>query len=238
MRYRGLLLDFNGVLTSDLFEAYRRFCKSEGLPDEALCDLLTDDEEGHALLIDLEVGKLAQEEFEQAVGERLGIDGRRLVQRVMSYVIEEPMMLDVSERARIAGLKTGVLSNSLGLRPYNPYAAWRLPERFDVILLSEEVRLRKPDPRFFSLASEELGVQPEACIFVDDMVMNLDAAREVGMTVVHHTDAARTVAELERLIELPALVTRSSEREAAHPDRGRQEDPTTDSSPRECAEAS
>ncbi len=204
MRYQGLLLDFNGVLTSDLFEAYRQFCKSEGLPDEALCDLLTDDEEGNALLVDLEIGKLAQEEFERAVGARLGIDGQWLVKRVMSYVTQEPMMLDIAERARRAGVSTGVVSNSLGLYPYNPYTAWRLPERFDVILLSEEVGLCKPDPRFFSMASEELGVQPEACIFVDDMVINLDAAREIGMTVVHHTNAARTVAQLERLIELPA----------------------------------
>jgi putative hydrolase of the HAD superfamily len=238
MRYRGLLLDFNGVLTSDLFEAYRRFCRSEGLSDEAVYDFLTDEEEGHGLLIDLEVGKLPQEDFERAVGEYLGIDGRGFVQRIMAHVTQEPMMLDIAERARRAGMRTGVVSNSLGLRPYNPYTAWRLPERFDVTLLSGEIGLRKPDPRFFRVAAEELGVQPEACIFVDDMVMNLDAAREVGMTVLHHTDAARTVAQLERLIGLPPSGSKQSGREAARRDREPQESLATHSSPRESAEAS
>lgn len=204
MGYGGLLLDFNGVLTSDLFEAYRRFCEAEGLPGEALCDLLTDDEEGHALLVDLEVGKLAQQDFERAVGRRLGIDGRHLVERVMSTLREEPAILEVAERARAAGVRTGVVSNSLGLDPYDPYISYRLPERFDVILLSEQMRLRKPDPRAFEIACDELGVRPDACVFVDDMAMNLGPARELGMAVVHHTDAARTVAELERLLKLPS----------------------------------
>jgi putative hydrolase of the HAD superfamily len=202
MRYRGLLLDFNGVLTTDLFEAYRQFCKGVGLAGEALCDLLTDDEEGHALLVDLEVGKLAQEEFERAVGERLGIDGRRLVERVMSTMREELRVLEVAERARAAGVRTGVVSNSLGTTPFNPYTAWRLTERFNVVVLSEEIGLRKPDPRVFEIASDELGVPPEACVFVDDMAHNLEPARTLGMAVVHHTEASRTVAELEELLGL------------------------------------
>ena len=201
-RYRGLLFDFNGVLTTDLFEAYRRFCQGVGLAGEALCDLLTDDEEGHGLLVDLEVGKLPQEEFERTVGERLGIDGRRLVERVMSTMREEPAVLEVAERARASGIRTGVVSNSLGTAPFNPYTAWRLPERFDVVVLSEEIGLRKPDPRVFKIASDELGVPPEACVFVDDMAPNLEPARQLGMAVVHHTDAERTVAQLEEIFEL------------------------------------
>lgn len=68
-----------------------------GLPGEALCNYLTDDEEGHALLVVREVGKLPQGEFEAAVGERLGIDGRRLVERMTSTMREEPTVL--AERA-------------------------------------------------------------------------------------------------------------------------------------------
>ncbi len=200
--YRGLLLDFNGVLTSDLFEAYGAFCREVGLPEGALLGLLKDDPDGHALLQDLERGSSTQPEFEQAIGQRLGIDGTGLVERVCQHLKPEPLLLDFAERARGAGVRTGVLTNSLGLAPYNPYAPWRLAERFDVLVISEEVGMRKPDPGIFAVALDRLGVPGEACVFVDDMAHNLPPARALGMTTLHLTDPKQTVAQLERLFAL------------------------------------
>ena len=151
-RCRGLLLDFNGVLTSNLFQAFGAFCRDAGLPHGALLELLTDDPKGRALLQDLERGSTTQPEFEQAIGQRLGIDGTGLVERVCQHLKPEPLLLDFAERARGAGLRTGVLTNSLGLAPYNPYLPWRLTERFDVVVISEEVGMRKPDPGIFAVA--------------------------------------------------------------------------------------
>jgi putative hydrolase of the HAD superfamily len=200
--YEALLLDFWGVLTTDLFGAYGRFCEEQGLPRAALCDLLTEDEWGHGLLMDLERGMLGQREFEQAVAARLGIDGSRLVEKVMEYLRPEPLLMQFAERARRSGILTGVLSNSLGMEPYDPYGPWRLKERFDVVVISGEARMRKPDPEIFTLALDRLGVAPAACVFVDDMAHNLEAARALGMTTVHHTDPERTVGELKRLLAL------------------------------------
>jgi putative hydrolase of the HAD superfamily len=198
-RHRGLLVDFMGVLTTDLFNAYRAFCLSENRPAEAILDLLVRDPEGHKLLMDVERGWIAQREFEAAVGARLGVDGERLVERVWRHLRPQPQLLEFIRRARAAGVKTGLLSNSLGTEPYNASAVWGLGDYFDTMVVSGEVGLRKPDPEIFELAVKRLGVPAEATVFVDDMDHNLEPARAVGLIVVHHTDADRTVTELERL---------------------------------------
>jgi putative hydrolase of the HAD superfamily len=99
----------------------------------------------------------------------------------------------------IRGVRTGLLSNSLGTDPYDACAVWGLADYFDAIVVSGEVGLRKPDPEIFQLAITRLGVPAVATVFVDDMDHNLDPARDVGLKVVHHKDAERTVAELDRL---------------------------------------
>src|SRR5206468_2827620 len=111
-RHRALLLDFCGVLTTDLFAAYGRFCEERGLPRSALQDLLTQDVEGHALLMDLERGLLGQRAFERAVAARLGIDDSRLVERIMGHLRPEKALLHLADEARRSGIRTGVLSNS------------------------------------------------------------------------------------------------------------------------------
>src|SRR5579859_5950797 len=89
-RYRGLLLDFYGVLTSSLFEALRAFCRQAGLPADSLGELLTRDPGGLALLVDVERGTIGQAELGEAVGPRLGIDGRGLVERISDHLRPEP----------------------------------------------------------------------------------------------------------------------------------------------------
>lgn len=197
--YQGLLLDFMGVLTSDLFEAYRTFCLEENLPEDALIDLLTKNPEGHRLLMDVERGTIGQTDFEQAIGSKLGIDGGGLVERVWDHLQPEPLLLEFVRRARGVGIKAGLLSNSLGTNPYNPCVVWGLADEFDTLVISGEVGLRKPEPEIFRLAVTKIGVPAEVCVFVDDMEHNLKPAREAGLTVVHHTEAGKTVAELERL---------------------------------------
>ncbi|MBJ7597729.1 MAG: HAD-IA family hydrolase [Candidatus Dormibacteraeota bacterium] len=188
-----------GVLTSDLFDGYRSFSAAESLPDDALVDFLTKDPEGHRLLVDVERGVIGQRDFELGIGRRFGIDGERLVERVWDYLRPEPLLLEFVRRARSHGIKAGLLSNSLGTEPYNACVAWNLVDEFDSLVISGEVGLRKPDPEIFELAVKRLAVPAEACVFVDDMEHNLGPAREAGLTVVRHTEASKTIAELERL---------------------------------------
>jgi len=71
------------------------------------------------------------------------------------------------------------------------------------VVISDQVGLRKPDPAIYTLAAAKIGVAPGSCVFVDDTAANLPAARDLGMAVVHFTEAEPGVAEIERLL-MPA----------------------------------
>jgi putative hydrolase of the HAD superfamily len=202
-RYRGLLLDFGGVLTTSLLDAIRRFARSCGFAENTLLDLFRADPTGRRLLIDVERGAISQVEFEAGLGRLLGVDPDGLVPRIFGGVEPDQAILTAAEKARAAGVRTGVLSNSWGLRPFDPYAAWHLEERFDAVVISERTGTRKPDPAIYLLAAERLGLAPEGCVFVDDLPHNLEPARELGMAVVLKTGAEETVDELERLLGMP-----------------------------------
>lgn len=209
--YHGLLFDFSGVLTTDLFVGYRSLCRDQGLPENALFDFLTQDDEGHRLLVNVEQGVIGQEEFERGVGRGLGIDGSSLVQRVWSYLRPETKLLEFIDDVRGRGVRAGVVSNSLGVRPFDPYTLWGIADRFDAVVLSGEVGLRKPEPEIFLLSLERLGVAADQCVFIDDMVHNLEAAQVLGLTTVHHTDPDATVAALGDLLGLRQSPPSSSE---------------------------
>jgi putative hydrolase of the HAD superfamily len=111
-------------------------------------------------------------------------------------------MAEAVARARSAGIRVGVITNSWGTAPYDPYAAYQLDQRFDAVVISSLVGLRKPEPAIYRLAADELAVPSGRIVFVDDIATNLEPAHELGMAVIHHVDPARTVRELERLLGL------------------------------------
>ena len=200
---RGLLLDFGGVLTTSILDAIRRFCAESGLEPDTLLDAFRDDPGARRLLADIERGAITQPEFEAGVGKLLGVDHHGLVERMLASVAPDPPVLTAAERARAAGVRTGVLSNSLGLDPYNPYAGWGLADRFDAVVISEETGLRKPDPAIYRLAADRLGLPCEACVFVDDLGQNLEPARALGMTTIRKTGTAQLIGELEGVLGIP-----------------------------------
>lgn len=202
-RYRGLLLDFGGVLTTSLIDAIRRFASSNGLGENALLDLFRADPAGRRLLIDVERGAIGQGAFEAGIGTLLGVDPKDLVPRILGLVEPDQAILTAAEKARATGLRTGVLSNSWGLRPFDPYSGWELEHRFDVLVISEQTGTRKPDPAIYRLAAERLGLPPEQCVFVDDLPHNLEPARALGMSVILKTSADQLLTDLEGLLAIP-----------------------------------
>jgi putative hydrolase of the HAD superfamily len=196
---RALIVDFGGVLTTDLFESMRGFADREGLERDALVRLVTIDPEGKDLLASLEQGDITQLQFEQAVGSRLGVQPSGLEARIMADLRPDTLMLDTVAAIRAAGHRIAILSNTWGLEPYSVYEGYDLDSRCDVLIYSERVRLRKPDPRIFALAVERLSIAPQACVFVDDLSHNLSPARDMGMKVIHHTDSKETANALRRM---------------------------------------
>jgi epoxide hydrolase-like predicted phosphatase len=113
---------------------------------------------------------------------------------------EDERMIAAVRRARAQGIRTGLVSNSMGAGRYDRAA---FPELFDGVVISGEVGMHKPQPEIFMLGAERAGVAPEDCVFVDDLRENCAGAEAVGMTAVLHRGPDTTLPELERLLGVP-----------------------------------
>ena len=114
-------------------------------------------------------------------------------------------MIEALRRARAAGLRTGLISNSWGRGRYDRSM---FGELFDGVVISGEVGLHKPQPEIFELGAERVGSLPAECVFVDDLRENCAGAEAVGMTAVLHRDADETLERLEELLGSAALAPR------------------------------
>jgi putative hydrolase of the HAD superfamily len=196
---KALVLDFGGVLTNDFWEVLRSFARREGLHENALVDLVTKDAEGTELLRGLERGSIGQAEFEREMSIRLDVPADGLLARMAADLRPDEEMLTIVAELRTAGVKIGILSNSWGSDYFDPYAPWNLEDRADVVIISDKVRLRKPEPEIFDFVVDKLAVPASGCIFVDDIAAYLVPARAKGMAIWHHTNTAETVTELRRV---------------------------------------
>ncbi len=194
----GLLIDWGGVMTSNLMASFSAFCETEGLDPGALVGIFRANPEARELLFGFEEGRIGETEFELGLAGLLGVaSAEGLIDRLFSGSSLEAAMVGAVRAARAAGVRTGLISNSWGTARY-PHEL--LVELFDGIVLSGEVGIRKPAPRIYELGAQAIGVAPARCVFVDDLPFNLPPAESLGMATVHHTSARRTIAELEELL--------------------------------------
>jgi putative hydrolase of the HAD superfamily len=199
---KGLILDFGGVLTTNVFQSFREFSEREGLAPDTVKRAFREDPEALALLRRLERGELSADEFSPQFGARLGVENTEgLVDRLFAGVGADERMLDAVRSAHDAGVRTALISNSWGDHGIS-YDRDLLSELFDAVVISGEVGMHKPEPAIFLLGAERIGLRPEDCVFVDDLRENCQGAEEVGMTAILHRGADSTLPELERLLEL------------------------------------
>lgn len=193
----ALLVDWGGVLTTNLFVSFGAFCEQEGLAPETLAQQFRSNPEGRALLIAFEEGRIEEPEFERSFAAILGVGHAGLIDRLFAGVGPDEAMVAAVRAARAAGVRTGLISNSWGTRRYPREV---MEDLFDGIVISGEVGIRKPAPEMYVMGAERAGVEPSACVYVDDLPFNLPPAQELGMATVHHLRAEETVPELERLL--------------------------------------
>ena len=197
---RGLLIDFGGVLTTNVFDSFRDFCRAEGLDEDRVRHLFRSDPEALSLLRRLEVGDLDEDAFAEQFGPMLGVrEHAGLVNRLFAGMQPDEPMIEALRRARAGGVRTALVSNSWGHGRYDREA---FPELFDAVVISGEVGLHKPQPEIFLLAAKQIGTEPSECVFVDDLRENCAGAEAVGMTAVLHRGADETLDRLEQLLGL------------------------------------
>jgi epoxide hydrolase-like predicted phosphatase len=196
--YEGLLVDFGGVLTTNIWKSFDLFCENEGLERGTVLELFRADGEALALLRSLERGAVTDDEFERDFGELLGVEPAGLIERLFAGLAPEQKMIDAVNAARSAGVRTGLISNSWGTGIYE-----RAPmDIFDATVISGDVGLHKPQREIYELGADRIGIAPESCVFVDDLRENVAGAEAVGMAAVLHREPSGTIAELERLLRV------------------------------------
>lgn len=198
---KGLIVDFGGVLTTNVFDSFKAFCRAEGLPEDSVKNMFREQGQGLALLRRLETGELTAAEFSGQFAPLLGVAPENLVERLFGGVGPDEPMVEAVRRARVAGIKTGLISNSWG--EGLAYDAAMLDELFDAVVISGDVGLHKPQPEIFLLGAERIGVAPEECVFVDDLRENCAGAEAVGMTAILHRGSAGTLPQLQELLGVP-----------------------------------
>lgn len=195
----ALLIDWGGVLTTNLFHSFREFCERAGVDPQTLRDRFGSDPSFRELLIALEKGELQEGEFEQQLAPLLGVEPDGLIDGLFAGVQPDVAMVEAVRRARTGGVRTALVSNSWGVHRY-PHDLF--DELFDGVVISGEEGTRKPARRMYELGAERAGAQVEQCVFVDDLPFNLTPAEQLGMATIHHTSAEQTIPQLERLLGL------------------------------------
>ena len=203
---RAIISDFGGVLTTPLGNAFAAWSQESGIALEDLGKALVASSEryGEHPLFVLERGELTEPDFIARLEQELGghrLDG--MGEAFLSGLERNHEMIDYVAGLRGRGLRTALLTNNV--REWEPRWRAMLPEIdeiFEVVVDSAFVGMRKPEAEIYHLTLERLGdgLRAEECVFVDDIAINCDAARELGMAAVLFETTEQARADIEQAL--------------------------------------
>ncbi|MFL6837269.1 MAG: HAD-IA family hydrolase [Bradyrhizobium sp.] len=203
MAIEAVIFDFGGVLTSSPFEAFARFETERGLPIDIIrrTNAANHLENAWAKFERAEVDIDAFDRLFAAESLALGAEvrGRDVLPLLQGDL--RPEMVEALKRIK-ANFKTGCITNNLPANAIGSMTGRTLyvaevMALFDHAIESAKIGLRKPDPRIYRMMVETLKVNPKACVYLDDLGVNLKPAREMGMTTIKVASGAQAIAELE-----------------------------------------
>jgi putative hydrolase of the HAD superfamily len=206
---RAVVCDFGGVLTTPLIESFLHYQEESGIPFQdvvAAMGRLTE-RTGRNPLHELEKGAITEDEFLGSIEQEMGggVSLRELHQVYFDHLQPNEAMIDFVRSLRVErNMRSALLTNNV--REWE--ARWRamlpeIDEIFEVVVDSAFVGMRKPDPAIYELTVERLGdgITPADCIFIDDIEVNCDAARALGMAAVQFHSTEQAIAEVEALLD-------------------------------------
>ena len=205
--FDAVLWDFGGVILSSPFDAFSRYEREHGLPVDFIRTVNATDPHTNAWAR-LERSDITAAEFDEvfaAEAEQFGhrVPGRDVLALLSGDV--RPDMVAALDRVCAAGYRTACLTNSMSgehksAERGDTIAA--IMARFDAIVESSKVGVRKPEPRFYEIACELLGVQPDRCVFLDDLGINLKPAAAMGMHTIKVLGSEQARADLGTVLHL------------------------------------
>jgi putative hydrolase of the HAD superfamily len=210
-RYRAVLWDFGGVLTESPFDAFRRYERERGLPPDFIRRLNAVNPDANAWAR-FERGELSLTEFDVAFEAESRTAGHAVPGReVIGLLYGEPRraMVEALRRCKqhytnaclTNNVKTGE-GHGLPASPARAAQVQAIMALFDHVFESSLIGARKPEPRFYQLALERLGIEAQAVVYLDDLGINLKPARAMGMTTIKVESGEQALAELEEVLQI------------------------------------
>jgi putative hydrolase of the HAD superfamily len=196
---RAVLFDFGGVVLSSPLEAFDDYEQRQGLPDGIIRRINTTDPDRNAWA-KLERGEVDPDGFAELFRAEATAQGADIdPYAVLALLVGEPrpVMVEALRRLRAAGLPIGLLTNNISPMPREGELGEVLA-LFDSIVESSVEGIRKPEPEIYRRALKRLGVEPDACAYLDDLGVNLKPARALGMHTIKVGDPYEALAELSR----------------------------------------
>jgi putative hydrolase of the HAD superfamily len=212
--YEAVLWDFGGVILSSPFEAFNRYELERGLPADFLRAVNATDPHTNAWAR-LERGDITPADFDEAfAADALSLGHRVSGADVLALLTGDvrPDMVEALDRVKAAGYRTACLTNNIAGEHASAERAEAIDAimaRFDAVIESSKVGVRKPELRFYEIACETLAVEPSACVFLDDLGINLKPAAAMGMRTIKVLSSDQAIDDLERALGL-ALRDRES----------------------------
>ena len=205
---RAVLFDFGGVIFDSPFDAFARYEQAQGLPKDFIRTINATNPDVNAWA-QFERTQVSFEVFCELFEAEAASAGHALDARAVMTALDgtvRPSMITALERLRVGGFKLAGLTNNVARADTSERAADHarahdeLKLRFDVVIESSKVGVRKPEIRFYELACQALDVKPAECVFLDDLGVNLKPAAAMGMRTIKVLSAEQAIGELEAAV--------------------------------------
>jgi putative hydrolase of the HAD superfamily len=211
MAIKAVICDFGGVLTTPLLRSFAAIQDEIGIDGGTLGRAMQRiaERDGEHPLFELERGRITEADFLAALRRELAADLghepelHRFAEIYFDALEVNEPMIGVMREARSRGCRMALLTNNV--REWEPH--WRamvpVDEIFELIVDSAFVGMRKPEPEIYELTLERLGdgIGAPDCLFVDDVEVNIDAARAMGMQAVHFQTNEQAIPEIEAALD-------------------------------------
>ena len=202
MKYKAIIWDFGGVITSSPFEAFNQFEEANGLPKDIIRTINSENPDTNAWA-KFESNSITIDVFndlflKEAKAKGFDIKGRDII-KLLKGSIRKNMVSFLRELK--SDFKLGCITNNVksSSDENNDNETKEAMSLFDHVIESSIVGIRKPNPEIYMMSCDALKVSPDQCIYLDDLGINLKPARELGMTtikVIHPEDAIQEVRNL------------------------------------------
>jgi putative hydrolase of the HAD superfamily len=201
---RAIVSDFGGVLTTPLIQSFMAFQDQTGITTETLGEAMqaATEANGENPLFEMERGEITEVDFlaqltdclEPLLGHRPEM--HRFREIYFEALDPNPAMIGLMRELKEEGYRMAMLTNNV--REWEPLWRSMLPvdEIFETVIDSGFVGCRKPESRIYELTLERIGEPADACLFVDDVLVNCEGARKAGLRAVHFQDNDQAIAEI------------------------------------------